>query len=177
MWFSFSQLYSPVVPHFKKITQFYLLIFGCTRSSSWHVGFFSCSTGTRSCGTWNLVPWRRIEPMPSTLGAWSLSRGPPGESQTSLLFQDITWAPGLAALRALPTVRAPPQAPCRWAVCCHGIWFRKASPPPGLYLRGWGPRACRPSTKKQPLCLKRAAVAPAEGASSPQPKLVFWSQK
>ena len=27
---------------------------------------------------------------PSTLGAWSLSHGPPGESQTSLLFQDIT---------------------------------------------------------------------------------------
>ena len=86
-----------------------------------------------TCGSSPLARDRTGAP---TLGAWRLSHAPPGESQSSLLFQDITRAPGFAAVRALPAVRA--RAGFLQHLVWKGVSASRALSPLGSRLCGSG---------------------------------------
>ena len=62
---------------------------------------FSCSTGTLSCGMWDLVPWPGIEAGPPALGAWSLSPWTTREVTFSLLWFSTFSLPDLLPLTDL----------------------------------------------------------------------------
>ena len=62
-----------------------------------------------ACGSSSLARDRTGAP---TLGAWSLSHAPPGESQSSLLFQDIT-QPRASRLSELCPQSGPARVSCR----------------------------------------------------------------
>ena len=51
----------------------------------WLHWVLAAAQGIFSGGMWVLVPWSKIEPGPTALGAWSLAIGPPEKSLQFLL--------------------------------------------------------------------------------------------